>query len=134
MWSRYSATPVASKGRWFLHWNFHQQGYPLNHLTWEFLYGVCGLAVTAGIAMKFGTAHGRSRLGVGGAKCIGSYGRKGVPPAPHIFGTSKQKIPPPPLPTFRGQYTSFTRSLFVARTNSYRTVAKTKFRFHRLQC
>ena len=27
--------------------------------------------------MKFGTTHGRSRLGVGGAKCIGSYGRKG---------------------------------------------------------
>ena len=51
-------------------------------------YRVCGLAVTAGIAMKFGTAHGRSRLGVGGAKCIGSYGRKGVPPAPCNFGAS----------------------------------------------
>ena len=52
------------------------------------LYRVCGLAVTAGIAMKFGTAHGRSRLGVGGAKCIGSYGRKGVVPAPCNFGAS----------------------------------------------
>ena len=52
------------------------------------IYRVCGLAVTAGIAMKFGTAHGRSRLGVGGAKCIGSYGRKGVPPAPCNFGAS----------------------------------------------
>ena len=52
------------------------------------LYRVCWLAVTAGIAMKFGTAHGRSRLGVGGAKCIGSYGRKGVPPAPCNFGAS----------------------------------------------
>ena len=50
------------------------------------IYRVCGLALTAGIAMKFGTAHGRSRLGVGGAKCIGSYDRKGVPPAPCNFG------------------------------------------------
>ena len=50
------------------------------------LYRVCGLAVTACIAVKFGTAHGRSRLGVGSAKCIGSYGRKGVPPAPCNFG------------------------------------------------
>ena len=45
----------------------------------------------AGIAIKFGTAHGRSRPGVGSTKCIGSYGRKGVPPAPCIFGTSQQK-------------------------------------------
>ena len=52
------------------------------------IYRVCGLAVTAGIAMKFGTAYGRSRVGVGGAKCIGSYGRKGVPPAPCNFGAS----------------------------------------------
>ena len=52
------------------------------------LYRGCGFAVTAGIAMNFGTAHGRSRPGVGGAKCIGSYGRKGVPPAPCNFGAS----------------------------------------------
>ena len=52
------------------------------------IYWVCGLAVTAGIAVKFGTTHGRSRLGVGGAKCIGSYGRKGVPQAPWNFGAS----------------------------------------------
>ena len=52
------------------------------------LYRVCGLAVTAGIAMKFSTAHGRSRLGVGSAKRIGSYGRKGVPPAPCNVGAS----------------------------------------------
>ena len=52
------------------------------------LYWVCGLAVKGGIAMKFGTAHSRSRLGVGGAKCIGSYGRKGVPPVPCNFGAS----------------------------------------------
>ena len=50
--------------------------------------GDAGGAVTAGIAMKFGTAHGRSRLGVGGAKRIGSYGKKGVPPAPCNFGVS----------------------------------------------
>ena len=52
------------------------------------VYRVCGLAVTAGIAKKFSITHGRSRLGVGGAKCIGSYGRKGVPPAPCNFGAS----------------------------------------------
>ena len=56
------------------------------------IYRVCGLAVTAGIAVKFGTAHGRSRPAVGSVKCIGSYGRKGVPPAPCIFGTSQQKM------------------------------------------
>ena len=44
-----------------------------------------GCAITAGIAMKFGTAHGRSRLGVGGAKCIGPYGRKGFPRPPVIL-------------------------------------------------
>ena len=54
------------------------------------IYRVCGLAVTAGIAVKFGTAHGRSRPAVGGAKCIGSYGRKGVPPAPCIFGIAQK--------------------------------------------
>ena len=56
------------------------------------IYRVCGLAFTAGIAVKFGTAHGRSRPAVGSAKCIGSYGRKGVPPAPCILCTSQQKI------------------------------------------
>ena len=56
------------------------------------LYRVCGLAVMAGIAVKFGTTHGRSRPAVGGAKCIGSYGRKGVPPAPSIFGTCQQNM------------------------------------------
>ena len=58
----------------------------------DHIYRGCGLAVTAGITMKFGTAHGRSRPAVGSAKCIGSYGRKGVPPAPCIFGTSQQKM------------------------------------------
>ena len=59
------------------------------------LYRVCGLAIMAGIAVKFGTTHGRSRPAVGGAKCIGSYGRKGVPPAPCIFGTCQQKMKTP---------------------------------------
>ena len=58
----------------------------MGHRT--YVYRGCGLAVTAGIAMKFGTAHGRSRPAVGGAKCIGSYGRKEVPPAPCNFGAS----------------------------------------------
>ena len=47
-----------------------------------------GLDVTAGIPAKLRIAHGRSRPGVGGAKCIGSYGRKGVTPAPCNFGAS----------------------------------------------
>ena len=50
------------------------------------------MAVTAGIPVKFGYAHGTSVWEVGGAKCIGAYGRKRVPPAPHISGTSKQKL------------------------------------------
>ena len=33
-----------------------------------------GWAVTAGIALKFVTAHGRSRPEVGSAKCIGACG------------------------------------------------------------
>ena len=67
--------------------------YQVEHLTAAqgkktTIYWVCGLAVTAGIAMKFGTAQGRSRPGVGGAKCIGSYCTKRVPPAPCNFGAS----------------------------------------------
>ena len=47
--------------------------------------GYVGCAVTAVIAMNFGTAHGRSRLEVGSAKCIGACGRKRVAPAPLNF-------------------------------------------------
>ena len=54
--------------------------------------GDAGWAVTTGIPVKFGIAHGKTRQEVGSAKRIGVYGRKGVPPAPQIFGTSKQKI------------------------------------------
>ena len=40
--------------------------------------GYAGWAVTAGIPVKFGTAHGISRPEVGSMKCIDAYGRKGV--------------------------------------------------------
>ena len=62
------------------------------HFVPPYIYWVCGLAITMGIAVKFGTAHGRSRPAVGSAKCIGSYDRKGVPPAPCNFVTSQQKM------------------------------------------
>ena len=51
-----------------------------------------GCAITAGIPVKFGTAHGRPRPEVGSAKCIEAFGRKGVIPAPRIFGTSDEKM------------------------------------------
>ena len=60
--------------------------------------GDAGWAFTVGIPVKIGIAHGKSVTEVGSAKRIGDCGRKGVPPAPLIFGTSKQKISP--LPTF----------------------------------
>ena len=55
--------------------------------------GYTGWVVTTGIPVKFGTAHGRSRLEVGSTKRIGASasGEKGVPPAPRIFGTCEQK-------------------------------------------
>ena len=55
------------------------------------LYWVCGLAVTAGIPVKFGTAHGRLRQELGSAKCIGAYGEKGVPRVCQKVGTSQQR-------------------------------------------
>ena len=51
-----------------------------------------GCAITARIPVNFGTADGKSRPEVGSAKCIGSYGRKGVTTSPRNFGTSLQKI------------------------------------------
>ena len=36
-----------------------------------------GWAVTVGIAVKFGNAHGRSKPDVGSMKCIGACGGKG---------------------------------------------------------
>ena len=56
-----------------------------------------GCALTAHIPVKFGTAHGRSRPDVGSAKRIDAYGRKGVTPAPRVFGTSDKKMMTPTL-------------------------------------
>ena len=91
-----------------------------------------GWAVTAGIPMKFGTAHGKSALEVGGAKCNGAYGRKGVTPPPQTFGTSKQKIITP-TDLLRSIH-NFNPLLFIARTNIYRMVVKAKFCSHSIQC
>ena len=66
-----------------------------------FYTGDAGCAITTRIPVNFGTgawqmanfgAHGKSRPEVGSAKCIGSYGRKGVTSSPRNFGTSLQKI------------------------------------------
>ena len=60
--------------------------------------GYAGCAITAGIPVKFGTAHGIiSRPEVGSSKCIDVYGRKGVAPFSRIFGTIDQKIIPPTI-------------------------------------
>ena len=54
------------------------------------LYRVCGLAVTADIPVKFGTAHGRLRPEVGSAKCIDVYGSGGVSRPSLVLGNSEQ--------------------------------------------
>ena len=54
--------------------------------------GYAGCAITAGIPVKFSTAHGRCRPDVGSTKCIDVYGSGGVTPTPRIFGTSGQNI------------------------------------------
>ena len=75
-----------------------------------------GCAVTAGIPVIFGTAHGRLRPEVGSTKRIGACGKKGVPPAPRIFGTSMQKMITPIV--FLGpKYTFY--SLTVCRLDQY---------------
>ena len=51
-----------------------------------------GCAITMGIPVKFGTAHGRSRPEVGSAKCIGASGRKGVSQFSRGSGNSQQKM------------------------------------------
>ena len=76
----------------YCHRTNHAEGAIVHAVSDWTVYRVCGLAVTACIAVKFGTAHGRSRPAVGSVKCIGSYGRKGVPPATCIYGTSQQKM------------------------------------------
>ena len=51
-----------------------------------------GCAVTSIIAVKFGTAHGRSRPEVGSGFPIESYGSRGVSRLSLIIGNSQQKI------------------------------------------
>ena len=43
------------------------------------VYRVCGLAVTAGIPVKFGTAHGRLRQELGSANALAPMGKRGFP-------------------------------------------------------
>ena len=58
----------------------------------EFYTEDVGWAVTAGIPMKFGTTHGRSRTGVGSTKRIELYGSGGVTRHFRLFGKSEQNI------------------------------------------
>ena len=51
-----------------------------------------GCAITAGIPVKFGTAHGRSRPDVGSAKRIDVYGSGGVSRPSRIPGESDHNI------------------------------------------
>ena len=53
--------------------------------------GCAGCAITAGIPVKFGTAHGISRPDVGSTKRTDAYGRKGVAPFSRIFCTADRK-------------------------------------------
>ena len=54
--------------------------------------GYAGWHVTAGIPVKFGTAHGRSRPEVGSAKRIDFYGSGGVSRPSCLIGKSVQNI------------------------------------------
>ena len=78
--------------------------------------GYAGCAITTGIPVKFGTAHGRSRPEVGSAKCIEAYGRKGVTPAPRIFGTSYEKMMTLTV-LLRSKHNFYSRT--VCRLNQY---------------
>ena len=61
-----------------------------------------------------------------------SMGEEGFP-GPPIFqeNLSKKQLP---LLTFWGSYTTFTRLLFMARSNIYKTAAKRLLCSHRIQC
>ena len=87
-----------------------------------------GWAVTAGIAVKFGTAHGRSIPDVGSMKRIDVYGSGGVSQPFLVIGNSYQKriVNSDILRTIQK---TFTQSLTVCS----RTTTKTKFCSHRLQ-
>ena len=62
-----------------------------DHSTPQHIYRVCGLHMRAGIPVKFGTAHGRSKLEVGSAKRIDANDKKGVYLFSRTFSTSEQK-------------------------------------------
>ena len=60
---------------------------------WAPMYtGYAGWAVMAGIPVKFGTAHSRSRPEVGGEKCIDVYGNEGVSRPSLVLGNSEKNI------------------------------------------
>ena len=59
--------------------------------------GYAGCHITAGIPVKFGTAHGGSRPEVGSAKCIDVYGSGGVSRPSRILGKSEHNIITPTL-------------------------------------
>ena len=54
-----------------------------------------GCAITAGIPVKYGTAHGKTRPEVGSGFSIGVYGSRVVSRPTLIFGTSDEKCIPP---------------------------------------
>ena len=56
------------------------------------LYWGCGLAVTAGIPVKFSTAHGRAILEVGSTKRINAYGSRWVSRRFLVIGNSRHRI------------------------------------------
>ena len=56
-----------------------------------------GCAITTGIPVKFGTAHGRSRPEVGSTKCIDFYGSRGVSRPSLISGISDHKNTTPTI-------------------------------------
>ena len=76
----------------FYHFCTEKQVYTSYFLKITAYTGYAGWHVTAGIPVKFGTAHGRSRPEVGSTTRIDANGEKGVPPAPRNFGTFEQKM------------------------------------------
>ena len=77
-WSRFSTGVYGSKTNFLLPFFRYTQ--------------YTGRAVTAGILVKFGTTHGRSRSEVGSTKRIDVYGRRGVYRPYLMIWYSQQKI------------------------------------------
>ena len=73
-----------------------------------------GCAITAVIAVKFGTAHGRSQPEVGSAKCI--VAKRGFPGSPEFSVLLTRKIILPTI-LLRRKLNFF--SLTVCRLNQY---------------